>query len=612
MGEGTSSRSSAGADAPSVPARAPETSGRLNLVDLAQPSTAAAGRAAEATSELRLAPLEYNWQRAGDAPPRTAAEPGDSRPYAASWAEHQPEIASRIEQLVESGNISKPVKNLKVVYQDHNSELNPDVRVSPDFIVRKDGTVVVSNNTARKPDDPLVIEVERDKGETGTPPEAQQKALDGLARHITETYMEKTPEGRLSGKIDDAQGLISESTKQSIAPNVLPSDLPGPARQQTEAVNRWSGSGGGAYGGDGGRFTPSQQSEYFPQRDVPRQAEESDKLAAIKDVVAGFATRGKKEPYYHVEHRPPERGGLAVGRYGINANGMSAFCDWLSGLSEEQIEELIRKGVLPKNIKQFMQKLKSQEGQDFLRQLKEGQAAPNKEQIDEFFGKETQEAAGSYLITKFAQETANEDGSTNIGKIALAMQLGRTPTADDLNNSDYQNMMQAADKAYPLSLQRILDGTATIDLSDKAKSIAAMAKADVGKALWTEYAAITQNGQLGCAASVSKVLRQAQAVPPGFNENAVYGLDNALQRQGWQPVDFNRRQAGDVIIAYRTSNPAASTGGGAHTGIVGENGATYSNSSNSGAWSYNDANSWIPPNGGYVRTYVLRPPSSNA
>jgi hypothetical protein len=392
---------------------------------------------------------------------------------------------------------------------------------------------------------------------------------------------------------------------------VVPSDLPTPARQQTEAINRWHGSGGGSHGGsDGGSLSPQQQSEVIPPRDVPRQADESDKLAAMKDVVAGFAVHGDKEPYYHAEARGDQ--GFAVGRYGATSESISGFCNWLAGLTPEQIEELIKKGVLPKDIKDFMKQMESPEGKEFLNQLKEGKNPPGKDQIDKFFNKETQEAAGSYNVTKMAQATANPDGSHNIGKLALGMQLGHVPTEADLKNPDYQKLMSAAEKNFPVSLQHVMDGTANIDLSDKAKAIAAVAKADQGKELWTQYAAATENGNLGCAASVSAALRQAQAVPGNFNELSVYGLDQHLEGQGWQKVDFNHRQPGDVIIAYRTDDPAASQGGGAHTGIVGDGGATYSNSSNSGQWSYNDANSWVPPNGGYRNVYVLRPPGSNA
>jgi hypothetical protein len=279
-------------------------------------------------------------------------------------------------------------------------------------------------------------------------------------------------------------------------------------------------------------------------------------------------------------------------------------------LSEEQIEELIKKGVLPKNIRDTMKKMKSPEGQRFLEQLKEGKQAPGKEQIDEFFGKETQEAAGSYLVTKMANATRNEDGSENVGKIALGLHLGRVPSEEDLANPEYQKVMQTAEKTFPVAIQRVLDGTRDIDLSDKAKAIASVADAQQGNALWTKYASETQNGNLGCAAAVSEVLRKAQAVPGNFNELAVYYMDQKLQSMGWEKVDYNNRRPGDVIIGYRTSNPAASMGGGAHTGIVGENGKTYSNSSSTGEWTYNDPNSWVPPNGGYQITYVLRPPGS--
>jgi hypothetical protein len=552
-------------------------------------------------------PLGDGYAQYGGTAKDSAGDKGDGKPVSAKWADKQKDVTDAIDKIAESGAYGKPIKDVKVIYQDYDGDKPDSHQKAPDVVVQKDGTVVVNSNPDHKPDEPLIVQVERDKGQTGAPPQEQQEAIDGVVKYLADKYMEKKPDGHLDGKIEDDQGLVTDKTKQGIAPDVVPSDLPTPARQQTEAVNRWHGSGGGSRGGtDGGTLSPQQQSDVIPPRDVPRQADESDKLAALKDVVAGFAVHGDKDPYHHAEVRGEQ--GYAVGRYGTTSEGMSNFCNWLSGLSPEQIEELIKKGVLPKDIKDFMKQLESPEGKDFLQQLKDGKNPPSKEQIDKFFNKETQEAAGSYSVTKMTQATANPDGSPNIGKMALGMQLGRVPTEQDLKNPDYQKLMQAADKTYPVSLQHVMDGTANIDLSDKAKAIAAVAKADQGKQLWTQYAAATENGNLGCAASVSNALRQAGAVPGNFNELSVYGLDQHLQQQGWQQVDFNHRQPGDVIVGYRTE-PSNSGGGGAHTGIVGENGATYSNSSSSGQWSYNDPGNW---SGGEYRTfYVLRPPSSS-
>ena len=527
------------------------------------------------------------------------------------WSEHQKEITDAIDKVVESGQIGKPIKDVKVVYEEYDGEKPDPKQAKPDFVVAKDGSVEVRSNPDRKTDDPVVIQVERDKGDVGAPPEEAQKAIDGLVKYLADNYMHKKPDGTVDGQVKDDQGLVSDFMQKQIAPKVQPGDLPPPAQHQTEAVSRWHGSGGGANGGsDGGVLTPRQQADVIPPRDVPRQTDESDRLAAMKDVVAGFAVHNDKDPYHYVENRGDQ--GNAVGRYGATADGITSFVNWLAGLSPEQIDELIRKGVLPKNIKDFMKQMESDEGKDFLKTLKQGKEPPSKEQIDKFFGKELQESAASYAVTKMAQATANPDGSPNMGKIALGMQLGHPPNDTDLKNPQYQKLMEAADKTYPVALQHVLDGTANIDLSDKAKSVATIAKADVGKQLWTQYAAATENGNLGCAASVSTALRQAGAVPQNFNELSVYGLDQHLQQQGWKAVDFGHRQPGDVIVAYRTSDPAGSAGGGAHTGIVGEGGATYSNSSSSGQWSYNAPSDWMPPNGGYVNTYVLRPPSSNA
>lgn len=639
----------AGSDVAVVASPAPEAvasqPAEFNLVDIAGPATAGYSQPdVQSTGittggdngALTIAPLDYTQygdNKVDNVPTADNTAAGDNQPVTAKWSDAQQQITDGIDRMVEAGELTQPVKDVKVVYQDYNPPItdtnDPNYKppVNPDFVVDKDGTVTINHNPDRKPEDPVIIQVQRDRGQTEAPEQAQQEAIDGLVKYIADKYMQKSADGKLDGKIEDDQGLVTDATKQKIAPDVVPSDLPSTARQQTDAVNRWDGAGsasggdggGGGYGGGtGGRISPEQQREYFPPRDVPRQTDESDRLAAIKDVVAGFASRGDEHPYSHVEARGAQ--GWAVGRYGFTSDQISSFGDWLSGLSDEQIEELIKKGVLPKGIKNFIKRIKSKEGQAFLKQLKDGKEKPSKEDLDKFFGGEdegseaeahaTQEATASYLITKYNNAFGpkdENDSSSNIGKIALSMQLGRVATEEDFKNPEYQKLMNAAEKAFPLSLQRVINGEIpqTIDLSDKAKSIAAVAQADVGKALWTEQAGPTQQGYLGCAASVSKALRQAGAVEPGFNENGVYYLDQHLQKEGWKPVDFAHRQPGDVIIGYRTT-PSASGGGGAHTGIVGDGGRTYSNSSNDRVWR-EDTGAW---NSGYQQVFVLRPPGS--
>lgn len=575
------------------------------------------------SGEVAFTPVE-NYSYAGDTPQAGGAEP---QSFKGTWAEMAPEVQIGIDKMIEAGTLSKPVKDVQVVYQNHNADTKPEDLVKPDFIVKQDGTIVAGNNTERKPEDALVIEVERKAGERGEPTAEQQKALDGLVTLVADKYMTKDAMGALQGTIKDDQGLVSDQTKTQIAPNVMPqgpSSLPDPVRQQTEAVNRWNGSGGGRSrgGGDGGTFTPQQANDYIPQREVPRQAGETDKLVAIKDVIAGFASKDSKDPYHHQQKRPD--GQIGVGRYGLNGESVSAFYNWLGGLSDEQIEELIKKGILPKDAKKLRDKVATKgadgkvkltdEAQKFVDDLKGGKEVTN-EVIDNLLGKEHQETAASLLIQQLGEATTEEGGEADVGKIALGMYLGKVPTEDDYKNPDYQKFMEAADKSYDLALQKVLQGDkqGPIDLSDAQAKVAARASANVGQSLWTEQASLTQNGVLGCAVSVSKNLRQAGVVDGNFMQAAVVGLDNALQAKGWQKVDISQAQPGDVIIGYRTSNPAASTGGGAHTGIVGEGGRFYSNNSNTGKWDEDSKQAWLPRSrggGDYVNSYVLRAPNA--
>jgi hypothetical protein len=118
-------------------------------------------------------------------------------------------------------------------------------------------------------------------------------------------------------------------------------------------------------------------------------------------------------------------------------------------------------------------------------------------------------------------------------------------------------------------------------MSHAGSKIAAVARADVGRSLWTGD---LPNGHLGCASSVSRVLREAGAA--NVRELSVNGLDHALQNRGWQKDSFENRRPGDVIIVNGGSRHG-------HTGIVGDNpNVTYNNHSGSGRWSQDGADYW--------------------
>lgn len=139
------------------------------------------------------------------------------------------------------------------------------------------------------------------------------------------------------------------------------------------------------------------------------------------------------------------------------------------------------------------------------------------------------------------------------------------------------------------------------DVHYKADSckIAAIAGASLGRQLWRNHADAVQWGNLGCAASVSTVLRDAGIA--GVDEIGVLALSHRLTGQGWQRHSFANRRAGDVIIALADGH--------AHTGVVGlQRNITYNNHSSSGKWSKDVANHW--ESGKWSTIYVLRAPQA--
>lgn len=148
------------------------------------------------------------------------------------------------------------------------------------------------------------------------------------------------------------------------------------------------------------------------------------------------------------------------------------------------------------------------------------------------------------------------------------------------------------------------DGTVYPDnVGEGDASIVNSAARSVGKAMYLGLLSYSQ-GRLGCAASVSNVLKGAGY---GYAHHAgVYGLHKQLLNRGWQKLPASQAQPGDVIIGIRRSNWAAG-GGGSHVGIVGEGNTSYHNSSSKRAWIKDSLSRW---NTSRYRlgVFVLRPP----
>jgi len=124
------------------------------------------------------------------------------------------------------------------------------------------------------------------------------------------------------------------------------------------------------------------------------------------------------------------------------------------------------------------------------------------------------------------------------------------------------------------------------------------AKSSVGKEMWRGYG--LEDGRLGCAASLSSVLKSAgikyatslrtrdvrSKLMKGPNRVREYDLKTG----GNDSIDDARVKSvakpGDVLVAFMDPFPRCSVGARAHCGIIGEKGSVYTNDWNNGIWTH--------------------------
>ena len=150
--------------------------------------------------------------------------------------------------------------------------------------------------------------------------------------------------------------------------------------------------------------------------------------------------------------------------------------------------------------------------------------------------------------------------------------------------------------------------------SHLAQILVVQSQSALGQKLWaaTPWADLTNNGDLGCAAAVSKVLLDSDVKLPG--SPAVVVLVKQLADIGWQRIGISNAgqyRSGDVV--YGTVGDGS--GGHAHVGIIkviDGHAWVYENDSSSGKWVFStlgESHSFVPgarfPSG---HLFVMRPP----
>lgn len=131
------------------------------------------------------------------------------------------------------------------------------------------------------------------------------------------------------------------------------------------------------------------------------------------------------------------------------------------------------------------------------------------------------------------------------------------------------------------------------------------AKRSVGKEMWRGYG--LGDGSLGCAASLSSVLKTAgikyatSVRTRDLRSKLLNGPKRAaefdIKNGGSNSIDDARVESvakpGDILVAFMDPFPRCSVGPRAHCGIIGENGSVYTNDWNNGIWTHGNIHTYF-------------------
>ena len=484
-----------------------------------------------------------------------------------------------------------------------------------------DGTVEVLNNPEKNLSANIVIEVARNRLQTDDPTQAQKQCLTALVPYLAERIEENLSYRKLSNgriAVDDPQTLADDNLVQTISDNVnraaaivrqsLLPEVPQDARTVSGHMNRVYGSGGGT-----AVFAPGADG-IVPYRVAPPPFE-SPPARAVQDTVSVLSGVDKQNPYGTIKSHNQSH---FVGRYQMSSGALYGWLADAWGVDLGNPPDYARLSPLVDSDPQAaMSRLAAQMQQmagehkisqgfadkfrdanfcaqflGFIDKL-QGKSGPiSSAEVGAFMPSDLQESIAQNRLEKYARDLhVNLDamlGEHDPGKLALSMFLGRPPTLNELSNPQYQQVAAAADNIYKLVFAGQFGPTPVEVTERKGKLEAAAtdkileaAQRSVGKALWaqTKWAGACQGGNLGCAASVTKVLQEAGLLGQGEGSAGVGQLRSALQHKGWKPIRISNQsqfRPGDVICHS------------GHIGIVGEvqNGQVwiYNNSSGQRKW----------------------------
>ncbi len=148
------------------------------------------------------------------------------------------------------------------------------------------------------------------------------------------------------------------------------------------------------------------------------------------------------------------------------------------------------------------------------------------------------------------------------------------------------------------------------NVNGKNAKILSVAQKSVDRRLWaiSAFANSVRGGRLGCAASVSEVLKAS-----GYdyaNSAGVGGLVGILKQHGWTRVPLSEARPGDVVYGGKPGTRWWEGGGNAHVGIVGEDGKAYHNSSGRRRWVEDNLTAVFNKTRFGNQRYAMRPPTA--
>ncbi len=416
----------------------------------------------------------------------------------------------------------------------------------PNFTVRADGQVEMYGDPEKQSNKEVKIVLERQAGQldpTKEQIEAANELVSYLSRRMTTGKDGKPAEGViLKDKIDIVSHVIEQAN--NLRPPKEEQNLSPQTREQIGKLNLFNGSGGVDM-----PMSASEGTGSFETRQVPRQLNETDKQAAMKEVLAGLFQPDEKAPYETI--RKTADGITHVGRYGLSAEQLA---DFLKGLGDPpdpaKIDEMIRAGKLPK---EYGEKLKDPK---FFSQLKEminniqsGQVTA--EDLGKFLPKEVQESIATDLVEKMKAKVGDQPGA-----IAAAVLLGKgteSLTQQDLASPTAQETASAGQKLYEIATKKVAQES---DQRNPGSSEAHMGNVPEGERRDLIAKALQLAGQPvtdSALAAVNTIVEKEsswnpkarndwdinakngipsqglmQTIPPTFKENAIPGYDKDI------------------------------------------------------------------------------------